>query len=242
MGTLVTAVILAGIVAAQKPGGPPPPPHCGWQWVCNSVIILPMADKRALTRKDYKLTDMLNGVQFDLDGDGTPELTSWTAQNSHLAFLALDRNGNGKIDSGKELFGNYTFPDVKNGFAALLRDSHKAGLIVQGVPLYEQLLLWEDENHNGLSEPAELHKFSDEFIGLDGGYFEVAWALANQDRVFIERFKDQAPLVDQFGNEYRFQGTANVRDPGKSKTFPMGYPGAERDTMIPIYDVTLRGR
>jgi hypothetical protein len=220
----------------------PPPIHCDSQWTCNCAIILPMADKRTMTRQGYKLTDSLNGVRFDLDGDGIEEQTSWTAQHSHLAFLALDRNGNGKIDNGKELYGNHTFPGVGSGFAALLRDSNKSGLIREGVPLYEKLLLWEDENHNGPSEPWELHKFSDEYVGLAGSYIPVSWAVDNNDRVAIERFVEHEPLVDENGNEFRFQGTATVRDPGKSKKYPMDDRGAELDSMIPIYDVTLRGR
>src|ERR1700752_4159682 len=49
----------------------------------------------------YQLTDSANGVRFDIDGDGVEEQISWTAANSGLGFLALDRNGNGRIDNGK---------------------------------------------------------------------------------------------------------------------------------------------
>lgn len=216
------------------------------QFVCGAPIILPAAeDKRALKREDYQLTGLLQGVRFDIDGDGTEEQVAWTAMGSHLAFLALDRNGNGKIDNGKELFSNYTFPGVGNGFAALNQEAKRwgnPGLIHERQPLYEKLLLWEDENHDGISQPEEIHKFSDYYIGIDGGYIEVARAMQNRDRVTIDRFTEHAPLVDTNGNEYRFVGSANVRDPGRSKKFPMGDPGAEQDTMIPIYDVVLRGR
>jgi hypothetical protein len=125
MGLFVAFLTLFWIGPQQPLGTPfpktPPAIHCDSQWTCNSPIILPMADKRTMRREDYKLTDPLNGVRFDLDGDGIEEQTSWTAQYSHLAFLALDRNGNGKIDNGKELYGNHTFPGVGSGFAALLR-------------------------------------------------------------------------------------------------------------------------
>jgi len=45
---------------------------------------------------------------FDILGDGHPIKMAWTAAMSGNAFLALDRNHNGIIDSGKELFGNVT--------------------------------------------------------------------------------------------------------------------------------------
>jgi len=66
--------------------------------------------------------------------------------------------------------------------------------------------------------------------------------VANQDRVAGERFVEREPLTDKSGNEFRFVGTAAVRDPGKSKRYPMDTPGADQDLLIPIYDVVLRGR
>ncbi len=58
----------------------------------------------------YKLTSVENGVSFDIDADGTPQQTAWTAPEDDSAFLAIDRNGNGTIDDGSELFGDHTLP------------------------------------------------------------------------------------------------------------------------------------
>jgi hypothetical protein len=190
----------------------------------DDMIIMPIgSDKREIKQKDYRLTDPAQGVLFDLNGDGRLELVAWTAPGSKLAFLALDRNGNGTIDSGAELFGNHTLPGAGNGFAALSQSTPCKGLVREGCALYEQLLLWEDDNHDGISAAEELHKFSDHYLGISGGYVDDG-------------------LRDKYGNEFRLRGTAAVRDPGKSKHYPDEDPGADLGLLIPIWDVFLRGR
>jgi hypothetical protein len=100
-----------------------------------------------------------NTVLFDHDGDGVKTGTGWVKGDD--AFLALDRNGNGLIDSGRELFGVDTVlangQRAANGFAALAGlDSNGDGLIDAQDAQFAQLRLWRDLDQNGVSDEGEL--------------------------------------------------------------------------------------
>lgn len=76
-------------------------------------------------------------TRFDLDGNGEAEGIPTLAAGS--AYLALDRDGNGSIDSGRELFG----PTTNNGYAELAKwDSDGNGFIDSGDPIFDQLRLF----------------------------------------------------------------------------------------------------
>lgn len=172
--------------------------------VCtNTPIIVPLGNT------PLKLS--APEVPFDLDGDGTLELISYPIESDKFGFLAIDRNGNGMIDDGTELFGDRTVPGAGEGFSALRQmyvatyGEPELGKIESTHPFFEQLVLWVDANRDGMTQQGELRPASSVLSAIGLGYTDTGRS-------------------DPNGNQFRFKGWARYVD-GKEK---------------PIYDVILQ--
>lgn len=159
----------------------------------------------------FHFTSATSGIHWDFNGNGHPIQIAWTAASSTNGWLAIDLNGNGLIDSGKELFGNESpQPNSSNpnGFLALaVYDANGDGVIDKLDPVWPKLLVWIDTNHDGISQPGELHHLDD--IGVHS----------------ISLRYSSSPYTDSFGNKFELKGHLN--------------PDKDDNVNRVIYDVTL---
>lgn len=152
----------------------------------------------------FSLTSATEGVVFDLNNLGGSERISWTKASSDDAWLVLDRNENDRIDSGAELFGDITAQaeatagERRNGFRALAEydkatnGGNADGRIDSRDGVFSDLRLWQDQNHDGVSQPDELKTL-------------LAVGLA-----MIELDYRESKRIDRFGNQFRYR--AKVED------------------------------
>jgi len=126
-------------------------------------------------------------ILFDHDGDGIKNATGWIHPDD--GFLVFDRNGNGTIDNGAELFGDstptYAGGQTADGFAALAQEDTNADGIVNAQDAHwAHLRVWQDTNSDGISQAAELKTLEAlGIVGLHVAKQENAQPLANGNQI-----------------------------------------------------------
>jgi hypothetical protein len=147
----------------------------------------------------FTFTDAADGVRFDLDADGRSEQTAWTVAGSGDGFLWLDRDADGFVDGGGELFGDHTpqpFSANPNGFLALaVFDQAAAGgngdaAITAEDSIFPLLRVWVDANHDGSAQSQEVKALAE--LGI-----------SRLELAYIESRRR-----DPHGNELRYRGSA----------------------------------
>lgn len=204
--------------------------ECG----CSPIIL-------DLAGNGFRFTSAADGVNFDFAGEGGQGVrVGWTSANGDDAFLAMDRNGDGRITYGAELFGNFTpqpATDAPNGYNALAPyDDPKLGgngdgLITPVDEVWEDLLIWLDANHDGISQPWELegldeagvevvalrYRRSNERDGYGNALRYFSWACVANDVVDMPVWEQQTLLLD---NSRDVLDPMNLRDRGIGVTRP----------------------
>ena len=187
-----------GLTANQQCSGAPPTPFDRPEKYTPIILDL--------ETDGFHLSGSVPSVSFDLDADGAPENTAWTSVGEDDAFLCMDRNGNGVIDDGRELFGSATpllsGGTAKSGYAALVElDRPEAGGNADGQvdardPAFDRLCAWVDSNRDGISQRQEIQRL---------------------DRVGVVAFEDRYKKihkVDEFGNLFRYTSRVYMRSTG----------------------------
>lgn len=116
-------------------------------------------------------------IFFDHDNNGMAENTGWISPDDGL--LVLDRNSDGLINNGSELFGNNTQltdgTNADNGYEALAElDSNGDGIIDRNDTAFNELRVWQDSNSDGVSQQEELLTLEEAgVVSIDTGYESV---------------------------------------------------------------------
>jgi len=180
------------------------------------------------------------GITFDFNGDGIKTGTGWLSSDD--GFLVLDRNGNGTIDNGSELFGIDTVKFdgtlATDGFDALRDlDSNGDGIFDAQDKLFDKVRVWQDKNQDGISQADELKTLKEHGISainldstasstidngnlissigtmkLEDGSSGTGGNLDLASNPFYREYTDKLPISEAIAALPEMQGSGAVRD------------------------------
>jgi hypothetical protein len=147
-----------------------------WTWPRCPIVL-------DLDGDGLETVGLAANIHFDHDGDGVLTRTGWVGGDD--ALLVLDRNADGLIGSGAELFGDFTpLPNgalAPDGYAALaVLDANRDGVLDARDPAFADLKLWRDVSQDGVSQPGELMTLAEAgIVSLDLAHTAHNQRLAN---------------------------------------------------------------
>jgi hypothetical protein len=165
----------------------------GVTWSCTTPLVLVFEPNEPVRFLPASHSFAISPGEASLMVDWPTSATPW---------LAFDRNGNGTIDDGSELFGSSTALQAggtaRNGFEALAEyDSNHDRFVDSSDCAWSRLLIWRDINGDGVSQPAELSSADRErLIGISVSY-QVAPRCDSQGN--CERERAEFRWVDAAG-------------------------------------------
>lgn len=203
-------------------------------------------------------------INFDLDNNGFKEATGWVSGDD--ALLAIDKNNNGIIDNGSELFGNKSISDsafsyinssLNNGFETLKSyDTNNDGIIDSQDAEFDKLLLWQDKNGNAITDNGELIKLSDKVSSIDLNYTntdinnnsntikQTSTATLNNgtkvkadDIWFKVNYKDTEEIIDENEIPFEIKSLPNVTAFGNLHS--LHYAMAKNETLATMVNLYL---
>ena len=166
-----------------------------------------------LRQDGFHLSGPDPAVSFDIDADGAQDQIAWTKAGEDEAFLCLDRNHNGVIDDGSELFGFATpllsGQRARIGYRALAEldlpalGGNNDGTIDAADARFTDLCAWVDGNRDGLSQSHEIRTLPQ--VGV----------------VSLEYQYRTIHLTDSSGNLFRYVSSVRMRSPsGANRAWP----------------------
>jgi hypothetical protein len=192
--------------------------------VTKSPIVLDLDGNGVTT------TSVLDGTHFDLDGNGFAEQTGWVGHGDGL--LVWDRNGNGEIDDGSELFGNYTKltsgANAANGFEALAEmDTNHDGQVNALDTNANQLRVWRDDDADGITDAGELLTLQEAGVSsLATGYADVTNHFYDPSRGLYYRDSGSNFITDENRMHYADEmGNDHFQMGGFTRTDTVSYAG-----------------
>ena len=171
---------------------------------------------------------------FDHEGDGWAELSRWA--NEDDGVLVWDKNNDGVINDGSELFGNNTVlqngKKAAHGFAALADlDDNGDGVIDASDTAWTELrvMRWTDDNGNGIKDDDEEFLVTLDSLGIES--LNTGFTNSNH--------------VDAVGNEHRQEGSYTKTDGTTAKMTDVWFRSNKRTTLydtasLPTQSATIQ--